>query len=244
MRSSTPANPKRRRRRTSIAALLALCALAGVQAIAPASAGAAENQSTTCLNMPPQGFTEPVPGMGWDPVGGYACKLDSGGAYYGGTGTTKKDSAPTAPICTGRDCLPGSQHLSPDPWGDMVDPLWATGPSKGKKATPTGQKKTAKKLTEKECRELDKRGAWVTPNPQKVERYKAEILNIQIDRLKTHMKLGWETDPLLKQRLKSRFDFLTQEAKRMTDYITSQPWEDWQAGGCTQTIYEDPFKKK
>jgi len=89
------------------AALIALCCLAaGVQALAPASAGAAENQSTTCLNMPPQGFTEPVPGMGWDPVGGYACKLDSGGAYYGGTGTAPKAPTPTAPICTGRSCLP------------------------------------------------------------------------------------------------------------------------------------------
>jgi hypothetical protein len=92
----------------SIAALIALCCLAaGVQALAPASAGAMTDQ-TTCLNMPIPGAGL-VPGMGVaiGPDGqAYACKLDSGGAYYGGTGTAPKAPTPTAPICTGRSCLP------------------------------------------------------------------------------------------------------------------------------------------
>jgi hypothetical protein len=89
-------------RRASVGMLVALLALAGViQALAPASAGAVANQTTTCVNMPIPDVGL-VPGMGWN--GSFACVLDSGGAYYGGTGTTKKDPDP---ICPDVDaCLP------------------------------------------------------------------------------------------------------------------------------------------
>jgi len=153
MRSSTPANPKRRRRPTSIAALAALCSLAaGVQVIASASASAMTGQGTTCLNMPPKGFTEPVPGMGWDPVGEFACKLDSGGAYYGGTDKkqTQTPTAPTPPIC-GRSCLP--LEIGGGGSGSGSNPGRAPGSRPGAKPVVPKLPKEAKKPVKAEAKE-------------------------------------------------------------------------------------------
>jgi len=89
------------RRWVSIAMLVALLALlGGIQVLVPASASAMTDQATTCRNMPIPDVGL-VPGMGWN--GSFACKLDSAGAYYGGTGSTP---APD-PICGDVDaCLP------------------------------------------------------------------------------------------------------------------------------------------
>jgi hypothetical protein len=146
--------PRHRRGKASIVILAALCTFAaGVQALAPASAGAVANQTTTCLNMPPKGFTEPVPGMGWDPVGEFACKLDSAGAYYGGT--DKKDSTPTAPapVCTGRGCLPlgiGGGAGS----GSGSDEV--SGQRPGGRPTFPGKPQSKKKLTKAEREQREK----------------------------------------------------------------------------------------
>jgi hypothetical protein len=175
MRSSTPANPKRRRRPTSIAALLALCALAGVQAIAPASAGAVANQTTTCLNMPIPGVGL-VPGMGWN--GSFACVLDSGGAYYGGT-DKKKDPTPTTqtqPIC-GRSCLPlGIGGGS----GSASGPDEVVGPRPGAVTPKPKKRETAAQRDARERREWEKekkeRLAKMTP----AERQKIQLACMRI----------------------------------------------------------------
>jgi len=151
--TASNSKPRRRRRRTSIAALLALCSLAaGVQAFAPASAGAVANQTTTCVNMPIPDVGL-VPGMGWN--GSFACVLDSGGAYYGGTGTTKKESTPNQPACSNaRGCLPG-QHAGPAGSGGSSGSDEAHGPKTG------GAKQPAQNL-ESRLRRLA--ALWVCPS--------------------------------------------------------------------------------
>jgi hypothetical protein len=165
-----------RRRPTSIAALIALCCLAaGVQALAPASAGAMTDQ-TTCLNMPIPGVGL-VPGMGVaiGPDGqAYACKLDSGGAYYGGTG--KKDSTPTQPIC-GRNCIPqqiGGSSGSGSGSGEAPGPRPGGPPAKGDRPD------AYKKMQEENKEFLEKRRreelAKMDPGEREVKRFLCQIL--------------------------------------------------------------------
>jgi hypothetical protein len=153
--TASNSKPRRRHRRTPIAALLALCSFAaGVQALAPASAGAAANQTTDCTRaaIPGLGFVE---NLGVNSQG-QPCYLDGSGTVYEVDGfLKKKESTPNQPACSNaRGCLPG-QHAGPAGSGGSSGSDEAHG-------TKTGGAKQPAQNLESRLRKLA--ALWVCPS--------------------------------------------------------------------------------
>jgi hypothetical protein len=230
-----------------LAVLTALLALAATQALAPASAGAVMNQSTTCLNVPIPGVGS-VPGMGVATGSDgqkYACVLDSAGEYYGGT-DKKKDSTPTTsttPDCTFRSCSPhrigggagsgsGSREArGPRPGGPAVKPKSAGG-SPGEKPNPD------------ECLELGLTamiGYDQVRNAHKAELRKT-MNGLQFRREQTGDLARQERRP----KLRKSYDDASQELGRKIAKLEGQirqiddALKKWGDGDCSRTLYGLP----
>jgi len=229
MRSSIPANnskPHRRRRKTSIAALLALCSLAaGVQALSPAPASAVISQPPLCSpNLP----------------SGTLCHSGGGEVIVIRDPFPKPPPTPNPPACpTPGPCLPDQSQVGPDKPGGRPGTDEVSGPKAGGKPTFPGR---TKKLTRKQCQELRDVGMIWSPRnirDARIAVLKEELLNFRSAGLKARSRFDHETDPELKATLRKELARLDKEmADRQKEIAVIEGVEQaWKEGGCTKTLY-------